>query len=519
MRFHELPLSGAFVIDLEPFTDARGANTRLWCAREFAAAGLPADVAQINLIRNERAGTLRGFHYQRPPHAESKLFRVTHGAIFDVIVDLRPESATFGEWTGVELSSDIDRMLFVPERFGQGFQTLADDTQVVYQVTEFFTPDAGTGFRHDDPRCPSTGRSRSPASATRTGPGPTWTSTACAPTWGLIPDHRRRGAASVAKPRATPSASRWSAPAPWAGRLALQIDTPFRAWRWWPSPTAAGHRRGRLPRGRPRRGVRTSTTSTGAAGDGRGRPAVTDDPLLLCDADGIDAVVEVTGAVEHGAHVALDAIPNGKHIVTLNAELQGTVGPILKVHADAAGVIVTDSDGDQPGRDHEPLPLRPRPRRAPGAAGQHQGPARPLPQPDHPGGFRRAGALTPHMATSFADGTKITFEMALVANATGMQRVGARDVRLRRRAGRTTPPTCTRSTSCSTPGIVDYVVGAEPAPGVFCSATHDDPSQRHYLELYKLGEGPLYSFYTPYHLCHFEVPTRSRGRCCSATRP
>ncbi len=151
MRFHELPLAGAYVIDLEPVADDRGLNARLWCAREFAEVGLPTHVAQINLIRNHAAGTLRGFHYQRPPHAETKLFRVTHGAIFDVIVDLRPESATFGEWTSVELSADVDRMLFVPERFGQGFQTLADGTEVVYQVTEPFTPDAGAGFRYDDP--------------------------------------------------------------------------------------------------------------------------------------------------------------------------------------------------------------------------------------------------------------------------------------------------------------------------------------------------------------------------------
>lgn len=151
MRFLDLPLAGAKLVELEPVADERGMNARLWCADEAVSGGLPDSVVQINLIRNHRAGTLRGFHYQRPPHAEAKLFRVTHGAIHDVIVDLRPESPTFGEWTSVELSADVDRLLFVPERFGQAFQTLADDTEVVYQVTAPYRADAGSGFRFDDP--------------------------------------------------------------------------------------------------------------------------------------------------------------------------------------------------------------------------------------------------------------------------------------------------------------------------------------------------------------------------------
>ncbi len=151
MKFHELPLAGAYTIDLDLIEDDRGFNARAWCRNEFTAAGLPTDLAQINVIHNRVRGTVRGFHYQWPPHGEAKLFRVTSGAIHDVIVDLRPESATFGQHVSVTLRAEDHRMLFVPARFGQAFQTLEDDTQLTYQVTEFYTPDAGDGFRWDDP--------------------------------------------------------------------------------------------------------------------------------------------------------------------------------------------------------------------------------------------------------------------------------------------------------------------------------------------------------------------------------
>lgn len=151
MRFTEIDLPGAFVVDLEPVGDHRGFNARAWCEREFAEAGLETLVRQVNVIANGVAGTLRGFHYQIPPHTETKLFRVTRGAIHDVIVDLRPASPTFLAWTAVQLRADDYRMLYVPRGFGQAFQTLEDDTELTYQVSEFYAPSAGAGFRHDDP--------------------------------------------------------------------------------------------------------------------------------------------------------------------------------------------------------------------------------------------------------------------------------------------------------------------------------------------------------------------------------
>lgn len=151
MKFTPLELAGAYTIELEPIRDHRGFNARQWCAREFAAHGLETKVAQSNIIRNGPQGTLRGFHYQVPPRAETKLFRVTRGAIFDVIIDLRCGSETYRRWTSVELSSDAYTMLYVPEGFAQAFQTLEVDTELIYQVSEFYSPDYGRGIRYDDP--------------------------------------------------------------------------------------------------------------------------------------------------------------------------------------------------------------------------------------------------------------------------------------------------------------------------------------------------------------------------------
>ncbi len=151
MRFIETKLAGAYLIELEPKADHRGFNARAWCRREMEDAGLNADLAQVNVIANHREGTLRGMHFQKPPFAETKLFRVTRGAIYDVIVDLRAESPTYGQWAAFELRAEDYRMLYVPERFGQGFLTLADDTELTYQVTEFYTPGHEGGFRYDDP--------------------------------------------------------------------------------------------------------------------------------------------------------------------------------------------------------------------------------------------------------------------------------------------------------------------------------------------------------------------------------
>lgn len=151
MIFTPTRLRGAVVIEPERREDDRGFFARVYCEREFREHGLTPNVSQTNISWNPRRGTLRGMHYQLPPHAEAKLVRCTRGAIFDVIVDLRPGSPTHREWVGVELNEDNRRMLFVPEGFAHGFVTLRDDTEITYQVSEFYTPGAERGLRWDDP--------------------------------------------------------------------------------------------------------------------------------------------------------------------------------------------------------------------------------------------------------------------------------------------------------------------------------------------------------------------------------
>ncbi len=151
MNFRETKLSGAYVVDLQPFTDDRGQFARAWCNEEFARQGLVADYVQSNVSVNPRRGTLRGLHYQEAPHAEVKLVRCVRGAIWDVIVDLRPRSSTYGQWLGVELTPQALTMLYVPEGFAHGFQVLADDTEVNYLVSSPYSPHAARGVRYDDP--------------------------------------------------------------------------------------------------------------------------------------------------------------------------------------------------------------------------------------------------------------------------------------------------------------------------------------------------------------------------------
>lgn len=151
MIFTQTDLEGAFIIDLERIEDDRGFFARAWSRNEFEEHGLETRVAQCNLSFNKRRGTLRGMHLQRPPHAEVKLVRCTRGAIYDVIIDLRKESPSYERWIGVELTEDNGRMLYVPEGFAHGFQTLADDTESFYMVSEFYTPSAEAGVRWDDP--------------------------------------------------------------------------------------------------------------------------------------------------------------------------------------------------------------------------------------------------------------------------------------------------------------------------------------------------------------------------------
>jgi predicted homoserine dehydrogenase-like protein len=239
-----------------------------------------------------------------------------------------------------------------------------------------------------------------------------------------------------------------------------------------------------------------------------GRAVVCEDPDLLCAADNLDALVDATGAVEFGARVVLKAIENGKHLISMNAEVDGTVGPILQQYARRQGVIFTGCDGDQPGvqlnlfRFVKGLGLTPL------VCGNIKGLQDVRRNPSTQRGFAEKWGQNVHMVTSFADGTKISFEQAIVANATGMT-VERRGMTGREFEGHVDELTAFYDVDqlVEIGGVVDYVVKTRPSPGVFVLAAHDDPKQRHYLNLYKLGEGPLYSFYTPYHLCHFEVPT------------
>jgi dTDP-4-dehydrorhamnose 3,5-epimerase len=152
MILTETRLAGAFTIDVERHTDERGFFARVWCADELAEHGLSTVVAQASIAHNPRRGTLRGLHWQGAPHAETKLVRCTRGAVYDVIVDIRPGSETYGEWIAVELTAENRRTLYVPEGFAHGYQTLADDTEVWYQMSARYAPDAARGLRFDDPR-------------------------------------------------------------------------------------------------------------------------------------------------------------------------------------------------------------------------------------------------------------------------------------------------------------------------------------------------------------------------------
>lgn len=252
-----------------------------------------------------------------------------------------------------------------------------------------------------------------------------------------------------------------------------------------------------------------------AAAVAAGRPVVTEDPAALASADGVDAVLEVTGTMDYALSGSLAALEAGKHLILMNAELDGTVGPLLKHKAEAAGVIFSNVDGDQPGvqmnliRFVKSLGVKPvLSGNIKALQDQHR-------TPETQRGFAEKWGQNVNMVTSFADGTKIAFEQAIVANGAGM--------RVARRGMLGIDPTDKDPTQLlrnledyvpmfaphldpDGPGIVDFIVGARPGPGVFVIGTHDNPRQQHYLNLYKLGTGPYYLFYTPYHLCHFEAP-------------
>lgn len=232
---------------------------------------------------------------------------------------------------------------------------------------------------------------------------------------------------------------------------------------------------------------------------------VTEDPGAICAAGNIDVIIEATGHVEFSANVAVRAIDQGKHLVLMNAELDATVGPILKVRADKAGVVFTTGDGDQPGVmmnlyrfvasiGYQPVLL-----------GNIKGLQDRYRTPETQKGFAANAGISPQMATSFADGTKISMENAVVANATGFK-VGRRgmygpECRHVNEAKELFPLEQMRDT-----GLVDYILGAEPGPGVFVLGYNDDPLRKPYMNYFKMGDGPLYVFYVPYHLPHLEVP-------------
>jgi len=148
---HRTPLAGAWIIDNEKHEDERGFFARGWCARECEALGLRSHIVQVNFSYNRLRGTVRGMHYQAPPHAETKIVRCLTGRLYDVIIDLRPGSSTLGQWFGIELAAGNQTMLYIPEGLAHGFQTLEDDTEVLYLMSEFHTPEAARGLRYDDP--------------------------------------------------------------------------------------------------------------------------------------------------------------------------------------------------------------------------------------------------------------------------------------------------------------------------------------------------------------------------------
>lgn len=151
MIFTETKLKGAFIVDPEVKNDDRGAFFRTWCKQEFEAHGINAELVQCSGVFNRKKGTLRGMHWQAAPRPEAKLVRVISGAVYDVVADLRLESATYRQWVAVKLDSGNRRMLFVPEGFAHGYVTLADDTELFYQMSEFYSPECARGFRWNDP--------------------------------------------------------------------------------------------------------------------------------------------------------------------------------------------------------------------------------------------------------------------------------------------------------------------------------------------------------------------------------
>ena len=237
----------------------------------------------------------------------------------------------------------------------------------------------------------------------------------------------------------------------------------------------------------------------------RGEYCVTDDAMLLCRAGNIDAVIEATGEIEFGAAVTMEAIGHGKHMVLMNAELDATIGPLLKVYADRAGVVITNADGDQPGVVMNLLRFVKTIGYRPVLAGNIKGLQDHYRTPETQKKFAEQNKQKPKMVTSFADGTKISMEMAVVANATGFG-VGTRGMHGPRCKHVTEALNLFPAEQMLNGGLVDYVLGAEPGPGVFVIGYNDNPIKQQYANYFKMGDGPFYMFYVPYHLPHLEAP-------------
>lgn len=245
-----------------------------------------------------------------------------------------------------------------------------------------------------------------------------------------------------------------------------------------------------------------------------GHPVITQDPVALARSEGLDAILEVTGSMDYALSGAIAAIESGKHILLMNAELDGTVGPLLQVRAAKAGVVFSNVDGDQPGVQMNLLRFMRGIGVRPVFSGNIKALQDPYRTPITQRAFAEKWGQSAHKVTAFADGTKIAFEQAIVANGTGM-RVAKRgmigidpthqDPTQPLRPLEDYIPLLAPHLDPEGPGLVDFIVGARPGPGVFALGVHPDPRQQHYLNLYKLGAGPYYLFYTPYHLCHFEV--------------
>ncbi len=238
----------------------------------------------------------------------------------------------------------------------------------------------------------------------------------------------------------------------------------------------------------------------------KGRYAITDDPTLLCQAEGIDAIIEATGEVEFGAQVALKALENREHVILVNAELDSTVGPILKVYADRNGVVITNTDGDEPGvamnlyRFVKTIGYRPV------LAGNFKGILDPYRTPETQKGFAEKHHQKTRMITSFADGTKLSMEATILANGTGF-RVGKRGMYGHRCAHVKDTLKLYSLDQLLDGGLVDFILGAEPHTGAFVLGYNDHPIKKQYMDYFKMGDGPLYAFYTPYHLPHLQVVT------------